>query len=155
MKPIGYVKTLSKKEIIKHRGDISKIIILENLIDALQGIEDFSHLFIIFWMHEISNEMRSKMKSHPRGKLDMPLLGVFSTRTPHRPNPIGLTIVELLSVKRNILTVRNLDAFDYTPILDIKPVDYWDLAENVKVPEWWRTLKNEGLRKKNREKLSR
>ena len=143
IKPIGFVKMLSKRESIKHDGGISKIVVREGLIDALQGIEDFSHLFIIFWMHKTSNEMRSKMKSHPRGKLDMPLLGVFSTRTPHRPNPIGLTIVDLLSVERNVLTVRNLDAFDCTPILNIKPFDYWDITENIRVPEWWTALKQE------------
>ena len=72
------------------------------------------------------------MKVHPRGKIDAPLLGIFATRTPHRPNPVGLTLVELMKVERNVLTVRGLDAFDGTPIIDIKPYDYWDIAENAK-----------------------
>ena len=73
----------------------------------------------------------------------MPLLGVFATRTMLRPNPVGLTLVELVKVEGNVLTIRGLDAFDGTPILDIKPFDSWDTAKNVKVPEWWIKLKSE------------
>ena len=73
----------------------------------------------------------------------MPLLGAFATRTPHRPNPIGLTLVELLEVEGNVVTVRGLDAFDGTPVLDMKPFDYWDVAEDARVPEWWMKLEKE------------
>jgi len=69
--------------------------------------------------------------------MDMPLLGVFATRTNLRPNPIGLTLIELLKVEGNTLIVRGLDAFDGTSILDIKPFDSWDNAKNVRVPDWW------------------
>jgi tRNA-Thr(GGU) m(6)t(6)A37 methyltransferase TsaA len=113
------------------------------LAEALDGIEDFSHLFVIFWMHEIPKEERRAMKVHPRGRMDMPLLGIFATRTPHRPNPIGLTLVELLRVEGNVVTVRGLDAFDGTPVLDIKPFDYWEMVEDARVPEWWMRLKKE------------
>ncbi len=75
--------------------------------------------------------------------MDMPLLGIFATRTPHRPNPIGLTLVELLRVEDNVVTVRGLDAFNGTPVLDIKPFDYWDMVEDVRVPEWWMRLEKE------------
>lgn len=98
-------------------------------------------------MHRISNKERKKMKVHPRGRRDMPLLGVFVTRTPYRPNPIGLTLVELLKVEGNVVTVRGLDAFDGTPILDIKPFDYWDMATNARVPEWWLKLEDEKSKK--------
>jgi tRNA-Thr(GGU) m(6)t(6)A37 methyltransferase TsaA len=94
-------------------------------------------------MHEIPKEERRTMKVHPRGRMDMPLLGIFATRTPYRPNPIGLTLVELLRVEGNVVTVRGLDAFDGTPVLDIKPFDYWDLVEDARVPEWWMRLKKE------------
>jgi tRNA (Thr-GGU) A37 N-methylase len=73
----------------------------------------------------------------------MPLLGIFATRTPHRCNPLGLTVVQLLAVEGNILTVRGLDALNDTPILDIKPYDYWDMFEEVKVPNWWIQLEKE------------
>jgi tRNA-Thr(GGU) m(6)t(6)A37 methyltransferase TsaA len=111
----------------------------------LEGIADFSHLFVIFWMHEISNKERRAVKVHPRGRLDMPLLGVFATRTPHRQNPIGLTLVELVGVQGNIVTVRGLDAFNGTPVLDIKPFDPWDLNDDVIVPKWWVNLEKERL----------
>ena len=70
----------------------------------------------------------------------MPLLGVLSTRTPYRPNPIGLTLVKLMQIEDNTLTVGGLDALDGTQVLDIKPFDFWDMAKDVKVPEWWNRL---------------
>jgi tRNA-Thr(GGU) m(6)t(6)A37 methyltransferase TsaA len=107
------------------------------LVEALDGITGFSHLFVLFWLSQIPDEQRMIMKVYPRGRMDMPLLGVFATRTNLRPNPIGLTLVELLKVEGNTLTVRGLDAFDGTPILDIKPFDSWDTAKNARVPDWW------------------
>ena len=83
------------------------------------------------------------MKVHPRGREDLPLLGIFATRTNLRPNPIGLTLVELLKVEDNVLSVRGLDAFDWAPVLDIKPYDFWDMAKDAKVPEWWTKLQEE------------
>ncbi|MEM2110289.1 MAG: tRNA (N6-threonylcarbamoyladenosine(37)-N6)-methyltransferase TrmO [Candidatus Bathyarchaeia archaeon] len=146
LKPIGFVKTKAVGNKVKDRSDVSEIVLYEELTKALEGIEDFSHLFIIFWMHKIPDSERRILKVHPRGRVDMPLLGVFATRTPNRPNPIGLTLVELLKVKGNILTVRRLDAFDGTPVLDIKPFDPWDTIQNAKVPEWWIKLEEEKTR---------
>ena len=143
LKPIGFVKTKAVGKEVRDRSNVSKIILRQDLAEALDGIEDFSHLFVIFWMHEIPKEERRTMKVHPRGRMDMPLLGIFATRTPHRPNPIGLTLVELLKVEGNVVTVRGLDAFDGTPILDIKPFDYWEMVEDARVPEWWMRLKKE------------
>ena len=125
LKPIGFVKTEAVGKEVRNKGNVSEIIFREDLVEALNGIEDFSHLFVIFWMHKISKQERKRMKVHPRGRGDMPLLGVFATRTPYRPNPLGLTLVELLGVEGNVVTVRGLDAFDGTPVLDIKPFDYW------------------------------
>ena len=143
LKPIGFVRTRARGKEVRDKSNVSEIVLRGDLAEALDGIEDFSHLFVIFWMHEISNEERRTMKVHPRGRGDTPLLGVFATRTSHRPNPIGLTLVELLEVEGNVLTVRGLDAFDGTPVLDIKPLDYWDMAEDARVPEWWMGLEKE------------
>jgi len=148
LKPIGFVETKAVGKEVRDRSNVSEIVLREDLAEALDGIEDFSHLFVIFWMHEISNEERRTMKVHSRGRRDMPLLGVFATRTPHRPNPIGLTLVKLLKVEGNVVTVRGLDAFDGTPVLDIKPFDYWDMAEDVRVPEWWMRLEKERSEKR-------
>ncbi|TET26428.1 MAG: S-adenosylmethionine-dependent methyltransferase [Candidatus Bathyarchaeum sp.] len=85
------------------------------------------------------------MKVHPRGRSDTPLLGVFATRTPYRPNPIGITLVEVLEVEDNVVTVRGLDAFDGTPVLDLKPFDYWDMVEDARIPEWWTRLEEKRI----------
>jgi tRNA-Thr(GGU) m(6)t(6)A37 methyltransferase TsaA len=143
LKPIGFVKTEASREEVRDRRTISEIVLREDLSEALEGIEDFSHLFIIFWMHEVTHDERRAMKVHPRGRADMPLLGAFATRTAHRPNPIGLTLVELLEVKGNVLTVKGLDAFDSTPVLDIKPFAHRNTARNARVPEWWIRLEKE------------
>jgi tRNA-Thr(GGU) m(6)t(6)A37 methyltransferase TsaA len=145
LKPVGFVKTKAVGKEVRNKGNVSEIVFREDLAEALEGVDDFSHLFVIFWMHEISEEERRTMKVRPRGRRDMPLLGAFATRTPHRPNPIGLTVVELLEVEGNVVTVRGLDAFDGTPVLDIKPFDYWDVAEDARVPEWWMKLEKEKL----------
>ena len=143
LNPIGCVKTEAVGDEVKDKSTISKLIINAELVDALEGVEGFSHLFVLFWLNQISSNQRMTLKVHPRGRMDMPLLGVFATRTNLRPNPIGLTLVELLKVEGNILTVRGLDAFDGTPILDLKPFDFWDNAENARVPDWWINLNEE------------
>ena len=143
LKPIGFIETKATEEEIKHRKAVSKIILFKKLTKALDGIKDFSHLFIIFYMHKISKNERKFLKVHPRGRTDLPLLGVFSTRTPYRPNPIGVTLVKLVRKKGNVLIVRGLDAWNGTPVLDIKPFDYWDIAKKIRVPKWWRKLEKE------------
>lgn len=143
LRPIGFVKTEAIGKEVRDKCNVSKIILREDLAEALEGTEDFSHLLVIFWMHKISKEERRTRKIHPRGRRDMPLLGVFATRSPYRPNPIGLTLVKFLEVEGRVLTVRGLDAFDGTPVLDIKPFDHWDTAEDAKVPEWWMKLEKE------------
>jgi tRNA-Thr(GGU) m(6)t(6)A37 methyltransferase TsaA len=148
LEPIGFVKTDAVGHEVRDKKIISQIIFREKLTEALEGIDKFSHLFILFWLNEISDQGRKIMKVHPRGRSDMSLLGIFATRTPHRPNPIGLTRVKLLSIEGNIITVQGLDAFDGTPVLDIKPFDNWDTTEDFKVPEWWLKLEKEITNKK-------
>lgn len=143
MKPIGFIKTKAIGKEVKKKSNISEIVLHKDLKEALYGIKDFSHLFVIFWMHKISTTERNVLKAYPRGRTDMPLLGVFATRIAKRPNPLGLTLVELLKIKNNVLTVRGLDAYDGTPVLDIKPFDYWDISEQAKMPEWWMKLEKE------------
>lgn len=140
---IGYVKTNAKGDKVREKSRYSKIIVNRNLDAALEGISGFSHLFVMFWLNQIKEEQRLMLKVHPRGRTDLPLTGVFAVRTMLRPNPIGLTLVELIAVEDNILTVKGLDAFDGTPVLDIKPYDHWDIAENPRVPNWWLNLEKD------------
>jgi len=148
VKPIGYVKTEAVGKEVRDRSHVSQIVFRKELAEALEGIQGFSHIFILFWLHRIGEKERGTMKVHPRGREDMPLLGVFATRTPHRPNPIGLTRVKLLGVEGNVVTVQGLDAFDGTPVLDVKPFDFWDTTEGFTVPEWWMKLEKERLQRK-------
>jgi len=143
LKPIGVNRTTAIGDEVRDKTRTSQIVIRNDLIEALDGIDDFSHLFVLFLLHEIPEGNKRILKVHPRGRKDMPLLGVFATRTMFHPNPIGLTLVKLVKVEANVLTVRGLDAFEGTPILDIKPFDPWDNAKTAKVPEWWKQLYKE------------
>ena len=143
--PIGYVKTRSEGEEVKDKSVLSQIIVRDDLVDGLSGISGFSHLFILFYLNQVTVKQRKTLKVHPRGRQNMPLTGVFAARTMLRPNPLGLTLVELIKVEKNVLTVKGLDAYDETPVLDIKPYDFWDVAENAKVPDWWKKLNEESL----------
>jgi len=151
IEPVGFVKTKAVGKEVRDKKVISQIIFREDLTEALTGVEEFSHLFVLFWLHEMSEQDQRILKVHPRGRADLPLLGIFATRTPHRPNPIGLTRVKLLNIEGNIITVQGLDAFDGTPILDIKPFDSWDSTKDFKVPEWWKKLEKEKINKKEKE----
>ena len=143
VKPIGYVRTTAVGDEVKDRTRTSEIVISNEFTEALDGITGFSHLFVLFWLDKISSSQRKTMKVHPRGRMDMPLLGVLATRTNLRPNPIGLTLVELVKTEGNVLTVRGLDAFDGTPVLDVKPFDLWDIGKNARMPAWWLKLQKE------------
>jgi tRNA (adenine37-N6)-methyltransferase len=143
MNPVGYVRSQAVGDEVKDKTRISEIVIQPELAATLDGITDYSHLYVLFWLNEVSDEKRLVLKVHPRGRTDLPLVGVFAARTNLRPNPIGLTLVELVKVEDNILTIRGLDAFNGTPVLDIKPYDYWDIAKNAKVPNWWKKLEEE------------
>jgi len=140
MKPIGYVKRASKQEDVRDRSLVSEIVVKKSLTKALDGIEDFSHVFVVFYMHQVSEKETKILKVHPRGRMNLPLLGVFATRTAFRPNPIGLTLVELLKRKGKVLVVRGLDAFDGTAVLDVKPYNSRDMVPDAKVPEWHKKL---------------
>jgi len=90
----------------------------------------------------VSKKEKQALTVHARGRVDLPLLGVLATRTALRPNPIGLTLVELVECKNNVLVVRGLDAFDSTPVLDIRPADSRDMVADLRVPRWLQLLED-------------
>jgi tRNA-Thr(GGU) m(6)t(6)A37 methyltransferase TsaA len=94
--------------------------------DALIGIESGARLLVLTWLDRAHRDM---LVVHPRGDTSRPPAGVFATRSPHRPNPIGLHRVEVLSVEGLRLKVRNLEAIDGTPIVDVKPVLSEEISE--------------------------
>lgn len=85
--------------------------------EGLEGVEAGQTIMVLFWLHESSRDI---LKVHPRGNKDRPLRGVFSTRSPVRPNPIGVSELEVLTVDGTRIQVRGLDVLDKTPIIDIK-----------------------------------
>jgi len=137
--PIGVVETDAARDKVRDRGRVSRIVLRRGLEEALEGLDEFSHLYVLFWMHEVPGEVKP-LRVHPRGRREMPLVGVLATRSRQRPNSIGLTLVELLRVDGRVLTVRGLDAFHGTPVLDVKPFDGRDVAEDARVPGWWMRL---------------
>lgn len=86
LKPVGYVRTQAVGDEVKDKTRTSEIVIQPEFAAALDGIADYSHLHVLFWLHEISEEKRMMLKVHPRGRIDLPFVGVFAARTNLRPN---------------------------------------------------------------------
>jgi tRNA-Thr(GGU) m(6)t(6)A37 methyltransferase TsaA len=124
IEPVGFVRNERKEPVDDYWGDIvSEIILAENIPpESLKGIDDFSHLEIIFHFHLAGKKNIDHFTSHPRNNPEYPEVGIFAQRRKSRPNLLGCTIVKLLDVKGNILKVSGLDAIDGTPVIDIKPV---------------------------------
>ena len=135
IKPIGFVRNNVKE----HRfgnfaGEISEIVVDEKFADALDGIEDYSHVIIVYWMDKVKDYV---IKHQPQGNPNVPIVGIFACRCPARPNPIAITTVKLLEHKENKIIVKGLDVLDGTPVIDIKP--YWpqyDEVKGAKIPGW-------------------
>ena len=140
--PIGIVKSPVKEGVDKDWGKVeSEIHINEEFTDGLSRIDSFSHIIVIFEMHQSSWNPKTDLVRRPQERVDMPLVGIFAQRAKHRPNPIGITSVRLLGVEGNILRVQGLDAINGTPVLDIKP--YFPQYDRVSVsrnPEWVNSL---------------
>jgi len=120
IQPIGTVRSPIKERGFRdYKDTVSTIAVEEEFAEALDGIEAFSHVAVLFWFH--LSEKPSSLRVHPRGDSENPLRGIFATCSPVRPNPIGMTVVRLLERRDNELRVRGLDAIDGTPVLDIKP----------------------------------
>lgn len=141
MRPIGYVESpystpeeIPKGPGTKHEAE-GTLVIDQEFAEGLTDIEGFSHLFVI-WVFHLSQGFHL-MAQPPTA--DRPH-GVFATRSPHRPNPIGLTVVELYQRQGNLLRVKGVDMVNGTPILDIKP--YLSSVPEEKLCRGW--LANQG-----------
>jgi tRNA-Thr(GGU) m(6)t(6)A37 methyltransferase TsaA len=142
MRAVGFVSRDSPGENERDRCLVSKVVIDEDLAPALDGIEAWSHIYVIFWMGE-AVQGREPVLHHGQGAV-----GVFAARSPIHPNPIGLTLVELVGREGNVLWVRGLDAYDETPVLDIKPYPDWEhgrlmVVTDFEVPEWLKEILHE------------
>ena len=140
IRPIGFVRRTSSDKDVKDKRLVSRVVLEKDLTQALDGIEGFSHIFVIYWLHEVL-DAEEPVLHHPSSQGEAQLLGIFATRAPIRPNPIGLTLVELVKREENTLWVKGLDAYDGTPVLDIKPYPDWErgrliVVTDFRVPEW-------------------
>lgn len=135
--PIGIVRSPVTKKVDQGWGEIvSEIHIDKKYSLGLRGLEEFTHIIVIFYMHKATMSLETDIIRHPQGRKDMPKSGIFAQRAKHRPNPIGITTVDLISIEGNVVTVKGLDAINETPILDIKP--YFPIFDrvNAKTPDW-------------------
>jgi tRNA-Thr(GGU) m(6)t(6)A37 methyltransferase TsaA len=137
--PIGYVKKSSTEHYLE---------ILPRYVTGLYRLELLSHIFVLWWIHEADSLEFRKTKSnvtprvvdsyHPPEEM-----GTFATRSPHRPNPIGLTLVKIHVIKENKIIVDYIDAYDNTPVIDIKPyIPNSDRIDQVHLPKWFFHLKD-------------
>jgi tRNA-Thr(GGU) m(6)t(6)A37 methyltransferase TsaA len=136
MKAIGIVRSETKQPVRGESRDVvSEIIVDSSLTEALDNLDEFSHIIVIYWMHKSPH--RAPKKVHPMGNPEHAPMGVFATRSPDRPNPLGKSTVRLLGRRDNVLTVQGLDAIDGTPVIDIKPyIPGYDSVDNARAPSW-------------------
>ena len=135
LKPIGKAKNTTKRPVLTGwKNLITEIVLDKRYAKGLDGIEDYSHVIIIYWM---GREKECHLKHHPQGRKDVPYGGIFACRCPQRPNRIAISTVKLLSRKNNSIKVKGLDILDGTPILDIKPyTPHYDEVSRARVPAW-------------------
>lgn len=147
--PIGVVRVRESEDFVRNAAEgVPGIIeIFEDYIKGLSGIEGFSHLIVIAYLDRIMDYQRNTLMVKPKRFLKLgipseaiPTVGVFCTDSPHRPNPIGVTIVRLLRVEGRELYVDGLDLFDGTPVIDIKPYTEFRAFRELKFPQWYSNL---------------
>lgn len=138
MIPIGFVSRISQQENDRDRELMARVVIDEALAPALKGIEEWSHIYVIFWLDRVERKEIPVLHHHKQD------IGIFAARSPIHPNTIGLTLVELVKREENVLWVRGLDAYDGTPVLDIKPYPDWEkglmVVTNFRYPEWLKSI---------------
>lgn len=118
--PIGYVENDFDERVAPGliRAAESRIVLDAEYVPGLYGLEPGQQIMVIFYLHKSEGY---ELHQHPRSDRSRPARGVFALRSPNRPNPIGVTVVELVVLADNVLRVRGLDAINGTPVLDIKP----------------------------------
>lgn len=135
-----------KPRLNRHADQEAELVLQNRWSMLLDGIEDYSHVMVLYWPHLLSAGRTQQKKIHPMGRTELPITGVFATRTPGRPNPVLVTVAKLIKRADNVLHVKGLEAINGSPIIDIKPhtMGYW-ATEAVKVPQWMQDLQKEAL----------
>lgn len=140
MTPVGIVRSAITAPVDDVWGGLVSRIDLDPVrfsAQSLAGLHEFSHVQVLFHLHLVGEEAVMTGLRHPRGRTDLPQVGIFAQRGKNRPNRIGLSTCPLLGVEGTSLTVANLDAIDGTPVLDIKPyIIEFGPAGEVRQPAW-------------------
>lgn len=137
MHPIGWVRNnVKQKKHVAWGEDVSTLCLNAEYYGGLKGMEAFSHAIVVYYLDQARYEREKHLQRRPQNREDMPLVGIFSQRGKDRPNTIGMTAVEVVSVGEGEMIVKGLDAIDGTPVLDIKP--YYPVYDrkDASVPEW-------------------
>jgi tRNA (adenine37-N6)-methyltransferase len=149
LEPIGYVHHGAADDVVKEQWPrlVATVEVLEAYAEGLTAIDGFSHLILLFWMHRLREGGRERLVIKPRGLLrhgltpeELPTIGVFASDSPARPNPIGLSVVQLLGREGRTLTLRGVDAYEGTPVLDIKPYSLDRSITDAKDAPWHEEL---------------
>jgi tRNA-Thr(GGU) m(6)t(6)A37 methyltransferase TsaA len=124
LRPVGWVQSpLTDRAAAPKQGDegapLARVVFRPEFREAARDLREGDEVLVLTWLHQ---GRRDVLSVHPRGDTNRPCEGVFATRSPDRPNPIGLHAVVIETVEENAITVHGLEAIDGTPILDIKPV---------------------------------
>jgi tRNA-Thr(GGU) m(6)t(6)A37 methyltransferase TsaA len=122
--PIAYVRNSRREVEDDYWGSVVSEIVMEPSLgeESIVGLESFSHAEVIFVFHGVPDDKVVVGARHPRNNPDWPKVGIFAQRGKNRPNRLGLATVRILAREGAVLRVRDLDAIDGTPVLDIKPV---------------------------------
>lgn len=140
MQPIGVVRGGRGEADDDHWGDVLASIELDGALlgpDATAGLEEFSHIEVVFLFDRVGDDDITRGARHPRGRTDWPAVGILAQRAKNRPNRIGVTLCELVSVDGLVLRVRGLDAIDGSPVLDVKPyLSAFGPRGRVREPAW-------------------
>ncbi len=143
VEPIGFLDGGRPDTEDDNWGLVEATIVIDDRFDTdvLAGIDEFSHLDVVFLFHRVDEGAIHLKARHPRGRSDWPAVGIFAQRAKARPNRLGVTTCELVDVDGRNVRVRGLDAIDGTPVLDIKPCMTEFLPRTpVKQPAWSREL---------------
>lgn len=134
IRPIG--------KVVKNSGKAT-VEIFPEFRDGLLGLKGFSHVLVFYWFDRNDTpEKRAILMVHPLGNKANPLTGVFATRSPFRPNLIGLSVCKIKSIDDAGITVDDIDAFDGSPIIDIKPyIPSIDSVPGASVPDWLKKIR--------------
>ena len=124
---------------VQKKGKSVTLRIFDRYTDALKGLDGFSHVWVLYWFDKNdTSQKRSILQVHPRGNRKNPLTGVFACRAPVRPNLIALSLCRIISVKSGVVHIDKIDAFDESPILDLKPyapgID--SPTKGTRLPDW-------------------